>query len=61
MKVRRKESEDYEDSDDLIAQAITEAVASYINGWIGEARFGFNAKAGLYIAIRKVLSEGIEV
>ncbi len=52
MKVIRKDSEDAEDTDELTAVNITEAVCDQFSDWMGEST-PFNLKADIYYRVRK--------
>ena len=60
MKIRRKDSEDADDTDELMAQNITEAVCDQFGDWMAEPTL-FNLKADIYYRVRKAQADGIEV
>ncbi len=60
MKIIRKDSEDANDTDELIATNITEAVCDQFGDWVGEPT-PFNLKADIYYRVRKAQADGIEV
>lgn len=60
MKIRRKDSEDTDDIDELMAQNITEAVCDQFGDWMAEPT-PFNLKADIYNRVRKAQADGIEV
>ncbi len=60
MKVRRQDSEDADDTDELMAKNITEAVCDQFGDWMGEPA-PFNLKVDIYYRVCKAQAEGIEV
>ena len=60
MRIVRKDSEDAEDTDELMAKNITEAVCDQFSDWMGEPT-PFNLKADIYYRVRKAQDDGIEV
>ena len=52
MKVMRKDSEDADDTDELMAENITEAVCEQFSDWLAE-EVPFNLKADIYYRVRK--------
>ena len=60
MRVIRKGSEDAEDTDELMAVNITEAVCDQFSDWMGEPT-SFNLKADIYYRVRQAQVDGIEV
>ncbi len=60
MKIIRKDSEDADDTDELMAASITEAVCDQFGDWMGEPT-PFNLKADIYYRIRQAQAAGIEV
>ena len=60
MKIIRKDSEDTDDTDELIAENITEAVCDQFGDWMGEPA-PFNLKVDIYYRVRKAQVDGIEV
>ena len=60
MKVIRKDSEDAEDTDELLAMVITEAVCDQFSDWMAEPT-PFNLKADIYYRVRKAQEDGIEL
>ena len=60
MIVIRKDSEDAEDTDELMASSITEAVCEQFSDWLAET-VPFNLKADIYYRVRKAQEDGIEV
>jgi len=59
LKIIRKDSEDTDDTDELIAKNITEAVCDQFGDWMGEPT-PFNLKADIYYRVRKAQVDGIE-
>jgi len=60
MYIRRKDSEDTEDTDELMATNITEAVCEQFSDWMAEPT-PFNLKADIYYRIRQAQEDGIEI
>ncbi len=60
MKVRRKDNEDYEDTNELMAVNITEAVCDQFSDWMAEP-VSFNLKADIYYRVRQAQEDGMEV
>ena len=60
MKIIRKDSEDSEDMDELMARNITEAVCDQFGDWMGEPT-PFNLKADIYYRVREAQANGIEI
>ena len=60
MRIIRKDSEDAEDTDELMAENITEAVCDQFGDWMAEP-VPFNLKADIYYRVRKAQKDGIEV
>ena len=60
MKIIRKDSEDADDTDKLMAENITEAVCDQFGDWMGEPT-PFNLKSDIYYRVRKAQVDGIEV
>ena len=60
MIIRRKDSEDFDDMDELMAENITEAVCDQFSDWLNEP-CPFNLKADIYYRVRKAQSDGIEI
>ena len=60
MKIIRSDNEDYEDTDELMAGNITEAVCDQFSDWLAEP-VPFNLKADVYNRVRKAQDDGIEI
>ena len=60
MKIIRKDSEDADDTDELMAKNITEAVCDQFGDWMGEPT-SFNLKSDIYYRVRKAQVDGIEI
>lgn len=60
MRIIRKDSEDADDTDELMAVNITEAVCDQFGDWLGEPA-PFNLKADIYCRVREAQEDGIEV
>ena len=60
MRIIRSDSEDAEDTDELMAKNITEAVCDQFSDWMAEET-PFNLKADIYARIRETQEEGIEI
>jgi len=60
MKVIRRDSEDAEDTDELMAINITEAVCDQFGDWLGEPA-PFNLEADIYYRVIQAQEEGIEI
>ncbi len=60
MRIIRKDSEDAEDTDELMATSITEAVCDQFGDWMGEPA-QFNLKGDIYYRVRKAQKDGIEI
>lgn len=60
MRVIRKDSEDADDTDELMAVNITEAVCDQFSDWLAEP-VPFNLKADIYYRVRQAQVDGIEV
>ena len=60
MKIIRTDSEDADDTDELMAKNITEAVCDQFGDWMAEPT-PFNLKADIYYRVRKAQADGIEV
>lgn len=62
MRIIRTDSEDPEDTDELMAQNITEAVCKQFADWLGcDEKVPFNLKADIYSRIRETQEKGIEI
>ena len=60
MRIMRKDNEDTEDTDELMAINITEAVCDQFGDWLAES-VPFNLKADIYYRVREAQADGIEV
>ena len=60
MRIRRKDSEDADDTDELMAEKITEAVCEQFGDWMCET-VPFNLKADIYHRVREAQEAGIEI
>ncbi len=60
MRIIRKDNEDAEDTDELMAINITEAVCDQFGDWLAES-VPFNLKADIYYRVREAQADGIEV
>jgi len=60
MRVIRKDCEDAEDADELMAINITEAVCDQFGDWLAES-VPFNLKADIYYRVREAQKNGIEI
>uniref|UniRef100_A0A6M3LDC6 Uncharacterized protein n=1 Tax=viral metagenome TaxID=1070528 RepID=A0A6M3LDC6_9ZZZZ len=60
MRIIHKDSEDADDTDELMAINITEAVCDQFGDWMAEP-VPFNLKADIYYRVRQAQEEGIEV
>ena len=60
MKIIRRDSEDTDDTDELMAVSITEAVCDQFSDWMAEPT-PFNLRADIFYRVRKAQSDGIEV
>ena len=60
MRIIRKGSEDADDTDELMATNITEAVCDQFGDWMGEPT-PFNLKADIYYRVQQAQADGIEV
>ncbi len=60
MRVIRKDNEDADDTDELMARNITEAVCDQFCDWMGKT-VPFNLKADIYYRVREAQADGIEV
>lgn len=60
MKIRRRDNEDAEDTDELMAANITEAVCAQFCDWMGEP-IPFTLKADIYNRIREAQEKGIVI
>jgi hypothetical protein len=60
MRIIRKDNEDADDTDKLMAVNITEAVCDQFSDWQAEP-VPFNLKADIYYRVRKAQEDGIEV
>ena len=60
MRVRRKDNEDFDETDELMAVNITEAVCDQFGDWLADS-VPFNLKADIYYRIRQAQDEGIEI
>ena len=60
MRVIHKDSEDADDTDELMAKNITEAVCDQFGDWMAEP-VPFNLKSDIYHRVRKAQVDGIEV
>ena len=60
MRVIRNDCEDAEDTDELMARNITEAVCEQLGDWLGETA-PFNLKADIYFRVREAQEDGIEI
>lgn len=60
MRIIRNDSEDADDTDELMAGNITEAVCDQFGDWLGEPP-PFNLKADIYHRVREAQDDGIEI
>ena len=60
MRIRRKDNEDAEYLEELVAKNITEAVCDQFADWLAEP-VPFNLKADIYSQVRKAQDEDIEI
>lgn len=60
MRIIRSDSEDAEDTDELMARNITEAVCEQFSDWLAEEA-PFNLKADIYYRVREAQEDGIEL
>ena len=60
MRLRRSDNEDAEDTDELMAKNITEAVCDQFGDWMGEPA-PFNLRSDIYYRVRKAQKDGIEL
>ena len=60
MIIRRKDNEDADDTDELMAANITEAVCDQFSDWLAEP-VSFNLKADIYYRVRQAQEDGIEI
>jgi len=60
MRIIRSDSEDAEDTDELMAVNITEAVCDQFSDWMAEPT-PFNLKADIYYRVREAQVAGIEI
>ncbi len=60
MKIRRTDSGDSEDTDELLAVKITEAVCDQFSDWLAKP-VPLNLKADIFYRVRRAQEEGIEV
>jgi len=60
MIIIRKDNEDAEDADELMARNITEAVCEQFSDWMAEP-VPFNLKADIYYRVRQAQIDGIEI
>jgi len=60
MRIIRNDSEDAEDTDELMAKNITEAVCDQFSDWLAET-IPFNLKTDIYYRVRKAQDDGIEI
>lgn len=60
MRIIHKDSEDADDTDELMAVNITEAVCDQFGDWLGELA-PFNLRADIYYRVREAQEDGIEV
>jgi len=60
MRIKRKDNEDADDTDELMAVNITEAVCDQFSDWLAEP-VPFNLKADIYYRVREAQEDGIEI
>ena len=60
MRIILKDSEDADDTDELMAVNITEAVCDQFSDWLAEP-VSFNLKADIYYRVRQAQEDGIEI
>lgn len=60
MRIIRKDGEDADDTDELMAENITEAVCDQFGDWLAET-MPFNLKVDIYYRVRKAQEDGIEI
>ena len=60
MRIRCKDSEDADDTDELMATNITEAVCDQFGDWLGEPA-PFNLKSDIYYRVMEAQKDGIEI
>jgi len=60
MRIIQRGYEDADDTDELMAVNITEAVCEQFSDWLAEPA-PFNLKADIYYRVRKAQEEGIEI
>ena len=60
MRIKRKDNEDADDTDELMAVNITEAVCDQFSDWLAEP-VPFNLKADIYYRVREAQADGIEL
>jgi len=60
LRIIRKDREDSDETDELMARNITEAVCDQFGDWMGEPT-PFNLKADIYYRVREAQADGIEV
>lgn len=64
MRIKRTDSEDSADTDELIAQAMTEDIAKWLQDWLGrpvDSPVGLNEKGCIYNVIRERQKKGVEI
>lgn len=62
MKIRRTDREDMEDTNELLAKALTEDLAIWLADWLGaQPPVSFEAKSSIYYVIMERFKKGIEI
>lgn len=59
MRIIRKDSEDADDTDEMMAENITEVVCDQFGDWLADV-VPFNLKADIYYRVREAQIDGIE-
>ena len=60
MRIRRKDSKDTDDTDELMAENITEAVCDQFADWRAEPT-PFDLKIDIYYRVREAQKAGLEI
>ncbi len=61
MKIRRKDSEDTEELEELLAHALTEDIAKWLEGFWLDYPVPLQTKTDIYNVVLKTFKKGVEI
>lgn len=64
MRIRKKENEDVDDTDELLAQAITEDIAKWLQDFLGnpvDSPINLGTKGDIYYVVLERFRQGVEI